>query len=166
MRHAFCGAKVAPSCVVRSNQPLSMMEINQKKAINVFNSSAGSCLVEIRYFVENGGNLSIKDEKSGWTLLHFCAECQQPEVMNYLIDSGANVNIQDSQGWAPLHLSIDSEIDGAIQSETEIHFVLTKMLINRGANLDLKTNEGETPRDIAKAYGVEILNKFDNLVIG
>ena len=139
------------------------MKINGKSAIDIFNSSPSICYQEIKAFIEKGGSISVTDDK-GWTLLHFCAECWQPEVMQFLIDNGSEINAQDSQGWTPLHLSIDSEIDGAIQSDNEVKFIMTKILIENGADLNLTTNDNETPRDIARAYGSEILNMFEKLI--
>ncbi|WP_264707649.1 ankyrin repeat domain-containing protein [Wolbachia endosymbiont (group A) of Acrocera orbiculus] len=64
------------------------------------------------------------------------------EVEN-LLSMGADVNIRDKRSWAPLHCTADNDnkldISGAI--------------LNRNADIEARTNIGETPLHIANAYG-------------
>jgi ankyrin repeat protein len=137
------------------------MRIAGKQVIDIFNSDESQCMAEIRAFIESGGNKNLVDEKSGWSLLHYCCECQQVEVLKYLISVGLDVEVEDKQGWRPIHLAVDSDIDSAIQSGEDITFSCTKVLVKGGANLSSRYPGGIAPRDMASEYGEEILAAFD-----
>lgn len=49
---------------------------------------------------------SVSDINCGRTVLHAAANKGFYEVVNYLIDNGANVNIKDNSGYTALHLAI------------------------------------------------------------
>ncbi len=131
------------------------------------------------------------DVKKGWegTSLHIAALYYRAEIAQILIDAGANVDIQDSGGYAPLHwasygsrVSISTrqqredtvrvlldananvKLRTAIRGETPLHMaartsvsdetselwhdafgVVIRMLIDAGADVDAKDNNGSTP---------------------
>ncbi|WP_265027666.1 ankyrin repeat domain-containing protein [Wolbachia endosymbiont (group B) of Chorthippus parallelus] len=64
------------------------------------------------------------------------------EVKGYL-DAGANVNHSDLQGWTPLHHAANRTID-------DDEFV--RFLVEKGANIDAKTNDGNKPLHIASSH--------------
>lgn len=59
---------------------------------------------------------------------------QQEKRTKELIESGADVNEQDTKGWTPLHF--------AVQENSEI---VTKLLLESGASTDLRDVHGNTP---------------------
>ena len=61
----------------------------------------------------------------------------------YLLEEGANVNIQDRNGNTPLHTSVDCT---NIADELKI----PKLLVKKGVDIKAKNNKAETPFDIAK----------------
>lgn len=140
------------------------MKILGKKAIEIFNSEENDCLRDMRSYVDQGGDKTIVDDWQGWTLLHFSCECLQVETLKYLISVGLDFEIEDKQGWRPIHLAVDSDIDSAIQTGEIITFSCTKVLVKAGASIEARNSSGETPRDIAAAYGEKILAAFDEAV--
>ncbi|XP_008486444.1 uncharacterized protein LOC103523155, partial [Diaphorina citri] len=64
------------------------------------------------------------------------------EVEN-LLSMGADVNIRDKRSWAPLHCAADND------NKLDI----SRAILNRNANIEARTNIGETPLHIANAYG-------------
>jgi len=70
-------------------------------------------------------------DKYGFTVLHGLAEEENLEIMQYLIDYGANVNVKNDEGITPLHLAGWADI--------------VKLLIKNGANLESVSKNGETP---------------------
>jgi uncharacterized protein len=64
------------------------------------------------------------------------------DVIDFLIKQGAVIDHQDTDGNTPLH--------NAIQYDQR---VVAKYLVNRGANLALANNAGQTPLSLAIALG-------------
>ena len=73
------------------------------------------------------------------TPLHRAAIDGSYKCLQLLIDLGANVNIQDEQGWRPLH---DAVFHGHVQCAVA--------LINAGADLDAETDDFRTVLDLAE----------------
>jgi ankyrin repeat protein len=61
------------------------------------------------------------------------------EIARILIDAGADLNVQDEDGWTPLHWAAECEQDE-----------IAKMLINAGAIKDIQDNKGKLPYDLAQ----------------
>jgi len=66
-------------------------------------------------------------------------------------------------GWTKLHLAVDEDIDGAIQQEKQVTLETSKALIEAGADEMAQNAEGNTPRDIAAAYGEKALHLYDSI---
>ena len=81
--------------------------------------------------LKKDSSLILEKDEYGFTVLHDVAGEDQIEMLNLLIDAGANVNAQNEDGIAPLHLAAYNYI-----AET---------LLKAGAILELKTINGETP---------------------
>jgi hypothetical protein len=106
----------------------------------------------VNEYIRAGGDVNGSHQTSGWTLLHQAAESQQYEAMRLLLDHGANPNAQDMYGSTPLHRSVDSEIDEAVQDGTALDLTGTKILLAAGADLNIVNKQGLTPEDIARRY--------------
>ncbi|HEY8562130.1 MAG TPA: ankyrin repeat domain-containing protein [Pyrinomonadaceae bacterium] len=103
---------------------------------------------------------------NGMTPLILAIEGDQPRILELLLKSGANPNKQCGfgDGYAPLHWAVDYAIDGMIQSNKSTPFPepleCIKILLNHGADAELKNNAGKTALDCALDYTTskEILN--------
>ncbi len=75
------------------------------------------------------------------------------EIVQYLVEKGALVNLLDWDRWSPLHIATSC-------GKREI----VEYLISVGAFVDVANNIDKVPRDIAKDYSfydiVEVFNKF------
>ena len=121
-------------------------------------------LNDIKRWVESGGSVAITDPESGWSLLHLAAELQNTAAIEYLINSGCNPNRRDNSGRTPLHIGVDCDIDGAIQTEEPLEYRATKSLIELGADTTIQNDKGETPMDWVDRYGEKARRKFDETV--
>lgn len=121
-------------------------------------------LRDIKKWVDEGGTPKIVRPENGESLLHQAAEFQDVAAIEYLIEAGCDPNRQDNYGQTPLHIAIDSEIDGTIQTECQLEYTATKRLIELGAKTSIADNQGATPIDWVERYGEVAKEKFKEAV--
>src|SRR5687768_2565202 len=89
-----------PACIAAANrQPGSENQaaLDESLITHVRNGEAD----EVRELLKNGADPTAAND-IGWTALHYAARHQHLEIMNTLIDSGADVNRKDRHGRTPL----------------------------------------------------------------
>ncbi|MCU7861451.1 MAG: ankyrin repeat domain-containing protein [Candidatus Thiodiazotropha sp. (ex Lucinoma kastoroae)] len=102
-------------------------------------------------------------------LLH-AVESENIRLIELLVGLGADINKKGHEGFTPLHLAVDISIDGTIQTggkpggkPGDEPLAIISFLISNGADVTSKTDKGDTPIDIAKAYRahkvIEYLNE-------
>ena len=84
----------------------------------------------------------------GWTPLHYAASRGQLEVSQFLIDNGALVNSLNLGGTTPLMMAVQSGND-----------YLVKLLLDKGANLQLRNDLGLSAIDIADIYNKPVISE-------
>ena len=73
------------------------------------------------------------------TLLHIASkQINEPEIIDLLVKSGANVNAQDAEGFTPLHMA-------AIHGNLKI----VKKLVDLEANVTIVTTDGKNAAELA-----------------
>lgn len=75
----------------------------------------------------------------GETTMHIAAANGYDEVVEYLLDHGAKINVVDFDEWQPIHAAACWGHDKIIE-----------ILVNHGADLDAVTKDGETPYDLTE----------------
>lgn len=110
--------------------------------LTVIHSAAeGDSVNSIFYFYKQYGmDVDIKDEKN-WTALHWAVIEGHEVAATFLLAWGADINAQDALGNTPLHLSI-------CFAEKELNTRLTKILLLRGADRNLRNNDGKRAIDV------------------
>lgn len=108
----------------------------------VYKIRTGRCSIEFfRKLVDTYIDINYKTKYSNYTLLMLASEYAKKgdnqEIVQLLIDKGADINLQDWNGWTALHKAARFSRDGSTEN-------VVKMLIDAGANLDLKTKYGTT----------------------
>jgi ankyrin repeat protein len=76
----------------------------------MFVGGCGCCRC-VKALVEAGANVdmqthSSKEKNKGAVALHYAAQEDHHEVVQYLIRKSAGVNIQDARGCTPLHYAV------------------------------------------------------------
>ncbi len=74
----------------------------------------------------------------GFTALHYAALCGSSTIVDYLIQSGASLDLQNSNGDTALHLAAWKN-----------HVMTAEILITSKASFSIKNREGKLPRDLA-----------------
>ena len=113
---------------------------------------AASCgrLQAARILIEHNADIDIPT-KEGKSPLHVAAmhwiKRDQDDIIQVLLDHGANPNARDDNNATPLHYSSwRSNADGGTVEGT-------LLLLNHGAIIDAEDNEGRTPLQLALDHG-------------
>ena len=88
----------------------------------------------------NGGAVPGSKDKS--SPMHSAVMGEMPDMVEYLIRSGADVNVVNAGGLTPLHLASQS-----------IYPQIARILLEHGAKVNAKTPAGETPLHRAAFHG-------------
>ena len=97
-------------------------------------------LAALQAVLASTSNLNGKD-KAGRTALMFAAEAGNSQALKLLIDAGAAMDINDFLGKVALHYAIEAPLE------------VTRLLINSGADVDIRNSGGITPLMLAAGAG-------------
>ena len=92
----------------------------------------------VKWHLDQGADVNAPYKNM--TLLHTAAAYDHKEIVELLIEEGANLNTKDEDGVTPLHDAVGS------LSQKEI----IELLITNGADINAKTKRGSTPLDWAE----------------
>lgn len=99
-------------------------------------------------FINSGADVNLEDTTNLQAALHFAInETSSPEMINMLLEHGANINHQDIQENTPLMLA-------ASIGNLEI----VEILLENEANTEIKTEDGKQAADLALAAGFEAVS--------
>jgi ankyrin repeat protein len=87
----------------------------------------------MKELVEQNPNLASVRNPSGYYLFHTVANLAPVEIVEWLIDLGADVNAKDDDGQTPLFWALDGNIKAA------------EVLLAQGARLDISDRHGYFP---------------------
>ncbi|KAM6171246.1 protein phosphatase 1 regulatory subunit 16A [Erethizon dorsatum] len=107
-------------------------------SIALLEAAARNDLDEVCQFLRNGVSPDLANE-DGLTALHQCCIDDFQEMVQQLLEAGADVNARDSECWTPLHAAA-----------TCGHLHLVELLISRGADLLAVNTDGNMPYDLCE----------------
>jgi hypothetical protein len=93
-----------------------------------------------RKLIEQGADIEAKDPGTGASVLHYAVMRGTPEILQYLLGKGVDVNSRTRNGTTPLHTAV-------LYNRYEV----AEMLLNKGADVEAKSSSGATPLAIATA---------------
>ena len=99
--------------------------------------------------VNAGANISAQTGSMESAPLHSATSTGSLEVMSFLLDRGAPIEMRNNSGWTPLHLAA---MFGTKQ--------VINLLIDNGAAIDAQDNGGLTPLNLAR-----LNHRADNVAV-
>jgi len=75
-------------------------------------------------------------------IIHLACVAGELKDVEFLLDTGININTKGEDGYTPLHYAAEQG-----------HVNLVRLLIKKGANLSIRDDAGETAADLAEVLG-------------
>jgi hypothetical protein len=110
----------------------------------LFQAADTGDLEMVQNIIRNGGvNIEWKNPANRYTALHIASLIGHIPVVNFLIQSGSNVNVQERYGFTPLHFAT---YNGG-------NLPLVELLLENGANPNIQNMNVDTPLQLAVQSG-------------
>jgi ankyrin repeat protein/glyoxylase-like metal-dependent hydrolase (beta-lactamase superfamily II) len=119
------------------------------QAAEIHRAAEAGDLAKVKILLEKDPALVNARDENGRTPLHLAARGRHPDVLRYLVDKGAGLDVLDNNGIAPLHI-----LAGSGQTEA------ARLLIEKGADIDVKDPVKLTPLNMAAESGLESMVKL------
>ena len=113
-------------------------------------------LVELRDYLESGGEMYFEDEFNKWSFLHITCHVFNVNVIELLLNEGFDINYYSSCGFPAVYVALAADIDSDLQQSRQPGFESLRYLIGRGANMDLKRTDGMSLTEYCALEGGEI----------
>lgn len=126
-----------PAEVAQTDEIEALIDSSSRSNVNtILNRIRGKQFDEAVALIQNGVNLTARIGSNYSTILHVAvADRETPEaVIKALADSRVLLNMQDGTRNTPLHIAVETSSPEILQH-----------LIQRGAKVDVKNIQGETP---------------------
>jgi ankyrin repeat protein len=91
----------------------------------------------MRGILKNGINVNNSNNRNGQMPLMFATSIGRADMVEILINNGAEVNITDNEGMTALMYAVKNG-----------HLAIAKSLLDQGANVNIKNNNGQTALDL------------------
>ena len=123
---------------------VSLIEINPQLIKRFVDAARFDDVSEVIDMLGDGMPINSRD-KDGYTALYWAVFNNHTEVVDELLENGADVNVRNSSyDWTPLHAAAHSNNTDMI-----------KVLLEHGAERSIRNNRGETALDVARMFNGE-----------
>lgn len=109
----------------------------------------------VRRLLEKGADSGVLCGKSSSSLLHIACGAKKQDIMELLLEYGADVNAADADSKTPLHLAC-----------TEQHADLIRYLLENGADPTVRDKNGDTPLHLLVKESKEQTTACIDLLLG
>ncbi|MCA9743685.1 MAG: ankyrin repeat domain-containing protein [Deferribacteres bacterium] len=171
------GESVIMLAVYYGQKHVAQYLLAKATALTIFEATAVGQLERVKAALKNDASLLHAHSHDGWTAVHLAAFFGQTDILHYLIDAGAQINIgaKNEMKVLPLHSALaNRQFEAAellIRSGADVHAVQSagwtalhyaaavgnagavQHLLAAGADRAARTDNGQTPADIAGEKG-------------
>ncbi|MEZ0373500.1 MAG: ankyrin repeat domain-containing protein [Candidatus Sericytochromatia bacterium] len=114
----------------------------------------------LRKNIEFVQDINAIHERTNSTPLIMAIEAEDYEIINLLLQNGADINAQTHQGWTPLHVAIAEASDDYQRAMAENNYSeeitppteMIEYLLKLHPNLELKRFDGKTPAEMIPGW--------------
>jgi len=96
---------------------------------------------DLTKLLQGGETIVTRRDNAGRTLLHWAVAANRADLVDLLLERGADVNAADAAGETPMHIAAAS---GRLE--------VAGKLLAKGANLNARDKENRTPFELARLY--------------
>ncbi|XP_031640648.1 serine/threonine-protein phosphatase 6 regulatory ankyrin repeat subunit A-like [Contarinia nasturtii] len=131
----------------------------------------------VKVLLNNNAGVNLVHNNKWQSALHSASYAMKEDIVKLLLDHGAHANAMDAEGLSPFHIMASKGLNHAIRKVldnwfninlkttdangwTPLHCAVVanqsdtvKLLIFRGADVNIKSKDGKTPKDIATDKG-------------
>ncbi len=100
----------------------------------------------IETLLRNGADVNGANDRKNYTALHFAAQCDQKDTCELLLQNGADIEAKTTRGNPPLVVAVTWRAKSVIER-----------LINLGANVNARSNDGSILHTAVKYGSLEIV---------
>lgn len=111
----------------------------------------------IKWLMDNVADTDHQD-RIGYSALHFAGQEKFVKVAAFLLERGANPNVQDIHGNPPLWTAI---FNAKLPTDDQ---GVVKLLLKHGANPDNVNNHGKTPRFMYQTFHGKDISTVDTAI--
>lgn len=121
---------------------------------------------ELHQFILDGGDINQSLPNSGWSLMHVACEHENYQLIQAIHKANPSLlNCRAACNYPPLFQALDIDVDGAIQQNEAFTFKTTKLLLELGADPNIKDlRNNRTLREMAKGRGDIVLQALNQLI--
>lgn len=106
---------------------------------------------EVRRFLQEGIDVDVADDYTGWTALHWASLGCHADIVDALLYARANVNAVNKSDWTPLMIATW----GGKRYEEHKTISIVETLLRAGADVNVMANDGMTALMSASKHGHE-----------
>lgn len=145
-------------------QPTDEQQQHLTRFLNALNDGTGAD--DARAYLAAGGeiNAAVMPLIEN-TLLHYAAEYRRIDLVELLVDLGADPNVCNTLGMTPLHTAVMHEMDAVLLQWQEVDFPCARKLCRLGASLDIFDNNGKAPCDYMGPPGTAMRDALDEALM-